>query len=63
MMRKAILSLCSLYLASCACYYEDIRREGGEEALNPTSCVYDLCLTSMKILREALSLTEEWAKA
>ena len=40
MMRKAILSLCSLYLASCACYYEDIRREG-EEVLNPTSYVYD----------------------
>lgn len=56
------MSLCSLYLASCACYHEDIRREG-EEVLNPTSCVYDLCLTSMKILREALSLTEEWAKA
>ena len=27
------------FLASCACYYEDIRREG--EMLNPTSYVYD----------------------
>lgn len=46
-MRKVFLLLCSLYLASCACYYEDIRREG-EEVLNPTSYVYDFPRPAVK---------------
>lgn len=39
-MKDIILSMYVLFLTSCACYYEDIRREG-EEVLNPTSYVYD----------------------
>ena len=38
-MKNIVLVMYLFFLASCACYYEDVRREG--EVLNPTSYVYD----------------------
>ena len=37
-MKNIVLVMYLFFLASCACYYEDVRREG--EVLNPTSNVY-----------------------
>ena len=50
-MKNIVLVMYLFFLASCACYYEDVRREG--EVLNPTSYVYDFPEMEVRLLLDS----------